>query len=122
MTGACRGPNLGRRPPRKARIVLDISAQVTALADRVAALRARRPRVLVALAGAPGSGKSTLAAELARRLRGSGTRAEVVYMPTRRALEGAGRSDLVRDVLAAGGFLEVALAVGMRSRRRPIGE
>lgn len=60
--------------------MLDISAQVTALAERVAALRARRPRVLVALAGAPGSGKSTLAAELARRLRGGGTPAEVVPM------------------------------------------
>lgn len=60
--------------------MLDISAQVTALAERVAALKAHRPRVLVALAGAPGSGKSTLASELARRLRGGGIASEVVPM------------------------------------------
>ncbi|KAK9813221.1 hypothetical protein WJX72_010952 [[Myrmecia] bisecta] len=46
---------------------------------------------------------------------------EVVYMPTRRQLEAAGRADLVRDIQQAGGFLEVATLLGLRSRRRPIG-
>ena len=46
----------------------DITNHVNQLADRVHALRANQPRLLVALAGAPGSGKSTLATELSRRL------------------------------------------------------
>lgn len=58
--------------------MLDVSAQVTALAERAHALRARQPRVLVALSGAPGSGKSTLAGSLLRRLRDQGARAEAV--------------------------------------------
>ena len=33
-------------------------------------------------------------------------------MPSRKALEGAGRGDLVRGVLAAGGFLAVAQELG----------
>jgi pantothenate kinase len=60
--------------------VLDVSAQITALADRIYARLDSQPRVIVALAGAPGSGKSTLAGELARRLRDQRTRAEVVPM------------------------------------------
>jgi pantothenate kinase len=60
--------------------VLDVSAQVTALADLIYARLETRPRVIVALAGAPGSGKSTLAAELARRVRDQRFRAEVVPM------------------------------------------
>lgn len=60
--------------------MLDISAQVTALAERATALRGERPRILVALAGAPGSGKSTLAVALQRRLRDQGTSAEIVPM------------------------------------------
>ena len=60
--------------------MLDLTAQVTALADRVHARRADQPRVLVALAGAPGSGKSTLATELARRLRDQRLACEVVPM------------------------------------------
>jgi pantothenate kinase len=60
--------------------VLDVSAQITALAERIYALLDTQPRVLVALAGAPGSGKSTLAGELVRRLRDQRTRAEVVPM------------------------------------------
>ena len=60
--------------------MLDISAQVSALAARVHALRATRARVLVAMAGAPGSGKSTLAQALARRLRDQGEAAEIVPM------------------------------------------
>ncbi len=60
--------------------MLDISAQITALADRIFVRLAHQPRVLVGLAGAPGSGKSTLAAELARRLRDQRTGAEVVPM------------------------------------------
>lgn len=46
----------------------NIAAQVTDLAERIHLLRADRPRVMVALVGAPGAGKSTLAAELSRRL------------------------------------------------------
>ena len=38
------------------------------LADRIRACGVGRPRILVAIAGAPGSGKSTLAAELALEL------------------------------------------------------
>jgi pantothenate kinase len=60
--------------------VLDISAQVTALAEKAAGLLGERRRVLVALAGAPGSGKSTLAAELHRRLVAQRIAAEVVPM------------------------------------------
>lgn len=60
--------------------MLDTTAQVTALAERAAALLEDRPRVLVALAGAPGSGKSTLAAALLRRLREQKVPAEVVPM------------------------------------------
>ncbi len=46
----------------------DITNHVNLLADKVHALRAHQPRLLVALAGTPGSGKSTLASELSRRL------------------------------------------------------
>ncbi len=60
--------------------MLDISSQVSALAERAHALRAIQRRVLVALAGAPGSGKSTLATALLRRLRDQGARAEVVSL------------------------------------------
>ncbi len=60
--------------------MLDISAQVQALFERATALLADRPRVLVALAGAPGSGKSTLATALLRRCRDAKVPAEVVSM------------------------------------------
>lgn len=60
--------------------LLDITAHVNALADRVHALRPTHPRLIVALAGAPASGKSTLAAELMRRLRLQKCAAEVVPM------------------------------------------
>jgi hypothetical protein len=60
--------------------VLDISAQVTALAERAHELLSDRPRVLVALAGAPGSGKSALAAALLRRFRETKVPAEIVPM------------------------------------------
>ncbi|KAK9828088.1 hypothetical protein WJX81_002392 [Elliptochloris bilobata] len=43
------------------------------------------------------------------------------YMPSRKALEQAGRADLVRGVMAAGGFLAVAQELGLRARRRPQG-
>lgn len=49
-------------------MTLDLTPQVNAVADRVHDLLERRPRVLIAIAGAPGAGKSTLAAEVARRL------------------------------------------------------
>lgn len=45
-----------------------ITEQVNVLADFIHSARAGRPRLVVALAGAPGSGKSTLASELSRRL------------------------------------------------------
>lgn len=60
--------------------MLDITAQVTALAAAALPVRRSRPRVLVALAGAPGSGKSTLAEALARRLRLGHGAAEVVAL------------------------------------------
>jgi pantothenate kinase len=68
------GPTLQETP------VLDITAHVNALADRVHALRPSHSRILVGLAGAPGSGKSTLAAELSRRLNAQKIVAEVVPM------------------------------------------
>ncbi len=42
-------------------------------------------------------------------------------MPTRASLAAAGRADLIRAINAAGGFLAVAQALGLRSKRRPIG-
>lgn len=60
--------------------MLDITAHVNALAERVHRLRPAQARILVAIAGAPGSGKSTLAAELCRRMRDQKIRAEVVPM------------------------------------------
>lgn len=42
-------------------------------------------------------------------------------MPTRRQLMEAGRHDLVRQIASAGGFLEVAQALGYRSVRKPPG-
>ncbi|MBP1805583.1 sugar transporter [Rubellimicrobium aerolatum] len=60
--------------------MLDVSAQVTALAERATGLAEARGRVLVALAGAPASGKSTLAAALLRRLRDGGWPSEVVQL------------------------------------------
>ena len=60
--------------------MLDITAHVNALAERVHALRPAQFRILVAIAGAPGSGKSVLAAELCRRLRDQKISAEVVPM------------------------------------------
>jgi pantothenate kinase len=60
--------------------LLDITAHVNALAERVHTLRPKHPRILIGLAGAPGSGKSTLAAELARRMRDQKIIAEVVPM------------------------------------------
>ena len=42
-------------------------------------------------------------------------------MPSRKALEAGGRGDLVRGVLAAGGFLAVAQELGLRARRKPQG-
>eukprot|EP00850_Spirogloea_muscicola_P010463 SM000061S19290 [mRNA] locus=s61:535723:539610:- [translate_table: standard] len=43
------------------------------------------------------------------------------YMPTRRQLVAAGRQDIVARIAAAGGFLSVAAALGLRARRRPNG-
>jgi fructokinase len=60
--------------------VLDISGQVTALAERAKDLLAERPRVVVALAGAPAAGKSTMAAALHRRLRDQRVPSEVVQL------------------------------------------
>ena len=44
------------------------------------------------------------------------------FMPTGRQLKAAGRQDLVKQVVAAGGFTEVAHRLGLRARRRPQGE
>ncbi|KAL2622883.1 hypothetical protein R1flu_003088 [Riccia fluitans] len=44
-----------------------------------------------------------------------------IFMPTRRQLLSAGRHDLVEEIMAAGGFLSVAQALRLRSRRRPVG-
>ncbi|EYD75739.1 hypothetical protein Rumeso_02683 [Rubellimicrobium mesophilum DSM 19309] len=60
--------------------MLDISGQVTALAERAQGLLAERPRVLLALAGAPAAGKSTMAAALHKRLREQRIAAEVVQL------------------------------------------
>jgi len=60
--------------------LLDVTAHVNALADRIHELLDTRARVMVALSGAPASGKSTLAAELARRMRAQRVLTEVVPM------------------------------------------
>ena len=46
----------------------DITNHINLLADRIHDMRATKPRILMAIAGAPGSGKSTLAEELSRRM------------------------------------------------------
>ena len=43
------------------------------------------------------------------------------YMPTKKQLVAAGRQDLVKLVMAAGGFISVAQLLGLRARRRPEG-
>ena len=48
--------------------MLDVTAHVNALTDRVHDMLGTKSRLLVGIAGAPGSGKSTLASEVARRL------------------------------------------------------
>ena len=60
--------------------MLNISAEVTIVADTAHELRATRDRILLAIAGAPGSGKSTLAEEVAKRLRQQRCHAQVVPM------------------------------------------
>jgi fructokinase len=92
--------------------VLDISAQVTALAERAHELLSDRPRVLVALAGAPGSGKSALATALMRRLRDQRAPAEVVtldgFLLDTTVLEarGLGRRKGAPETHDWGGFLQ----------------
>jgi fructokinase len=92
--------------------VLDISAQVTALAERATELLSDRPRVLVALAGAPGSGKSALAAALLRRLRDQRVPAEAVtldgFLLDSAVLErrGLGRRKGAPETHDWGGFLQ----------------
>lgn len=56
--------------------------------------------------------------EISRR---KGSEEEAPTMPTRKELEDLGRKDLVRLVIDAGGFLEVAQYLGYRSVRRPPG-
>lgn len=60
--------------------MLDISAQVNALAEQAVHRLAERERILVALAGAPGSGKSALAAAVHRRLLAQRIATEVVTL------------------------------------------
>jgi len=94
--------------------MLDISAQVSALAERAHARRASGARVMVALAGAPGSGKSTLAAALLRRLRDQGLGAEVValdgFLLDNAVLEARGVRQRrgAPETLDAAGFLHAA--------------
>lgn len=45
-----------------------LTDHVNAVAEHIHTLRETKPRLIVAIAGAPGSGKSTLAREVARRL------------------------------------------------------
>lgn len=61
-------------------VTLDLTPGVNAVTARIYEALQSRPRVLVALAGAPGSGKSALATETLRRLRDQRVRAEVVPM------------------------------------------
>jgi pantothenate kinase len=58
----------------------DPAALVAGLRDRVLALAAARPRVLVGVVGEPGAGKSTLTAALAEALVASGVSTVVVPM------------------------------------------
>ena len=46
---------------------------------------------------------------------------EVLSMPSRRSLEQMGETRLVRGILNAGGFLQVAQQLGLRVGRRPKG-
>ncbi|KAL0035299.1 hypothetical protein WJX79_011035 [Trebouxia sp. C0005] len=43
------------------------------------------------------------------------------YMPTKRQLAEAGREDLVKRVISAGGFIHVAHLLGLRAKRKPEG-
>ena len=43
------------------------------------------------------------------------------FMPTRKRLKAAGREDLIKLVTKAGGFMQVAQCLGLRSCRRPQG-
>lgn len=52
---------------------------------------------------------------------GSEEEDSVLTMPTRKELEDMGRKDIVRLVIQAGGFLEVAQYLGYKSVRRPPG-
>ncbi|DBB18340.1 TPA: hypothetical protein ACH3X3_003289 [Trebouxia sp. C0006] len=43
------------------------------------------------------------------------------YMPTKRQLADAGREDLIKRVIFAGGFIHVAHLLGLRAKRKPEG-
>jgi len=60
--------------------LLDLTAYINPLAEMVHEAAAKKPRVIVGVAGAPGSGKSTLASELARRLERQKLKARIVPM------------------------------------------
>ncbi|MGR3500150.1 MAG: nucleoside/nucleotide kinase family protein [Limimaricola soesokkakensis] len=60
--------------------MLDLTAYINPLAEMVHEAAAKKPRVIVGVAGAPGSGKSTLASELARRLERQKLKARIVPM------------------------------------------
>lgn len=60
--------------------MLDLTAYINPLAEMVHEAAAKKPRVIVCVAGAPGSGKSTLASELARRLERQKLKARIVPM------------------------------------------
>jgi len=44
------------------------------------------------------------------------------YMPTKRQLADAGREDLIKRVISAGGFIHVAHLLGLRAKRKPEGQ
>ncbi|PSK82156.1 fructokinase [Limimaricola soesokkakensis] len=60
--------------------MLDLTAYINPLAEMIHEAAAKKPRVIVGVAGAPGSGKSTLASELARRLERQKLKARIVPM------------------------------------------
>jgi fructokinase len=60
--------------------VIDVTKEVNRISEAVHDLIGDRPRVIVAIAGAPASGKSTLASEVVRRLRDQKVSAEVLPM------------------------------------------
>jgi hypothetical protein len=104
--------DLGRRAARLARLRAELGAFIAASAgggeDNHSADSAAAAAPS-ALESDDSEGGATSRRQLAPR------------MPTRAALRAAGRADLAAAVAAAGGFAEVAAALGLRAARRPPG-